>query len=101
MPTPISTNTMTRFIEGNLAERGQGEGVLFASFNASGEATAYVDVQFSPQRSIARFGGACGLAAVEWCFDQRDVVRTCETTAHDDGRSIRPLSRLGFIPRGR
>ena len=48
MPTPISTNTMTRFIEGNLAERGQGEGVLFASLNASGGATAYVDVQFWP-----------------------------------------------------
>jgi hypothetical protein len=56
---------MTRFIEGNLAERGQGEGVLFASLNASGEATAYVDVQFWPQRSIARFGGACGPAAVQ------------------------------------
>ena len=46
------------------------------------------------------FGGACGLAAVEWCFDQLGVARICETTARDNDRSIRLLSRLGFIQHG-
>ena len=113
MPNPINTETMTRFIEGHLAEREQGEGILFASFNASGEATAYFDVQVWPEWSIAKFGGAvkaerqgrgfggaCGLAAVEWCFDHLGVARICETTARDNDRSIRLLSRLGFNQMG-
>jgi len=33
---------------------------------------------------------------VEWCFDQLGVARICETTARDNDRSIRLLSRLGF-----
>jgi RimJ/RimL family protein N-acetyltransferase len=33
---------------------------------------------------------------VEWCFDQLGVDRICETTARDNDRSIRLLSRLGF-----
>lgn len=41
-------------------------------------------------------GGACGLTAVEWCFDQFGVLLICETTAVDNDRSIRLLSRLGF-----
>lgn len=113
MPTPINTETMTTFIEDHLAERALGEGILFASFNAAGEATAYFDVQVWPEWSVAKFGGAvkaerqgrgfggaCGLAAVEWCFDQLGVNRICETTARDNDRSIRLLSRLGFIQMG-
>ena len=42
----------------------------------------------------------CGLAAVEWCFDQLGVLRICETTAVDNERSIRLLSRLGFRQMG-
>ena len=75
--------------------------------------TAYFDVELWPQGSIAKFGGAvkakrqgrgfggaCGLAAVEWCFDQLGVLRICETTAVDNDRSIRLLSRLGFRQMG-
>ncbi|MEQ1783922.1 MAG: hypothetical protein ABMA14_21395, partial [Hyphomonadaceae bacterium] len=82
MPNPINAETMTGFIEYHLAQRARGEGILFTSFNATGEATAYFDVELWPQWSIAKFGGAvkaerqgrgfggaCGLAAVEWCFD--------------------------------
>src|SRR5690606_19833609 len=45
LPSVIDTAAMTRFIEDHLLERARGEGVLFASFNAAGEATAYFDVQ--------------------------------------------------------
>lgn len=113
MPNPINTETMTAFIQDHLRQRVAGEGILFASFNATGEATAYFDVELWPQWSIAKFGGAvkaerqgrgfggaCGLAAVEWCFDQLGVQRICETTAIDNDRSIRLLSRLGFIQMG-
>ena len=109
MPNPINTDTMTTFIEDHLAQRERGDGILFVSFNDAGEATAYFDVELWPQWSIAKFGGAvkaerqgrgfggaCGLAAVEWCFDQLGVARICETTARDNDRSIRLLSRLGF-----
>jgi RimJ/RimL family protein N-acetyltransferase len=109
MPNPINTKTMTAFIEDHLAQRERGEGILFVSFNDAGEATAYFDVELWPQWSVAKFGGAvkaerqgrgfggaCGLAAVEWCFDQLGVARICETTARDNDRSIRLLSRLGF-----
>lgn len=109
MPNPINAETMKIFIEDHLAQRGRGEGILFVSFNADGEATAYFDVELWPQWSVAKFGGAvkaerqgrgfggaCGLAAVEWCFDQLGVARICETTARDNDRSIRLLSRLGF-----
>ncbi len=109
MPNPINTETMTTFIEDHLAQRERGDGILFVSFNDVGEATAYFDVELWPQWSIAKFGGAvkaerqgrgfggaCGLAAVEWCFDQLGVARICETTARDNDRSIRLLSRLGF-----
>ncbi len=109
MPNPINTETMTTFIEDHLAQRERGDGILFVSFNDAGEATAYFDVELWPQWSIAKFGGAvkaerqgrgfggaCGLAAVEWCFDQLGVARICETTARDNDRSIRLLSRLGF-----
>ena len=91
----------------------RGDGILFVSFNGQGEATAYFDVELWPQWSIAKFGGAvkaerqgrgfggaCGLAAVEWCFDQLGVARICETTARDNDRSIRLLSRLGFVQHG-
>ena len=84
-----------------------------ARVDAAGEATAYFDVELWPQWSAAKFGGAvkaerqgrgfggaCGLAAVEWCFDQLGVARICETTARDNDRSIRLLSRLGFVQMG-
>jgi RimJ/RimL family protein N-acetyltransferase len=113
MPNPINADTMTGFIEDHLLQRARGEGILFASFNATGEATAYFDVELWPQWSVAKFGGAvkaerqgrgfggaCGLAAVEWCFDQLGVARICETTARDNDRSIRLLSRLGFQQMG-
>jgi len=113
MPNPINAETMTGFIEDHLAQRARGEGILFVSFNGQGEATAYFDVELWPQWSVAKFGGAvkaerqgrgfggaCGLAAVEWCFDQLGVARICETTARDNDRSIRLLSRLGFIQMG-
>jgi len=113
MPSPINEETMAAFIEDHLMQRARGEGILFASFNAAGEATAYFDVELWPQWSVAKFGGAvkaerqgrgfggaCGLAAVEWCFDQLGVARICETTARDNDRSIRLLSRLGFVQMG-
>lgn len=113
MPSPINEETMAAFIEDHLMQRARGEGILFASFDAAGEATAYFDVELWPQWSVAKFGGAvkaerqgrgfggaCGLAAVEWCFDQLGVARICETTARDNDRSIRLLSRLGFVQMG-
>lgn len=113
MPNPINTETMTAFIEDHLMQRARGEGILFVSFNGQGEATAYFDVEIWPHWSICKFGGAvkaerqgrgfggaCGLAAVEWCFDQLGVNRICETTARDNDRSIRLLSRLGFVQMG-
>jgi RimJ/RimL family protein N-acetyltransferase len=113
MPNPINEATMSRFIEDHLMQRARGDGILFVSFNGQGEATAYFDVELWPQWSIAKFGGAvkagrqgrgfggaCGLAAVEWCFDQLGVARICETTAKDNDRSIRLLSRLGFVQYG-
>jgi len=113
MPNPINTETMTVFIEDHLTQRERGEGILFASFNGAQEATAYFDVELWPQWSMAKFGGAvkaerqgrgfggaCGLAAVEWCFDQLGVSRICETTARDNDRSIRLLTRLGFRQMG-
>src|SRR5690606_33932211 len=100
---------MADFIDDHLLQRAGGDGILFAAFNDAGEATAYFDVELWPQWSVAKFGGAvkaerqgrgfggaCGLAAVEWCFDQLGVARICETTARDNDRSIRLLSRLGF-----
>ena len=113
MPSPINAQTMGDFIDDHLMQRARGDGILFASFNGAGEATAYFDVELWPQWSIAKFGGAvkaerqgrgfggaCGLAAVEWCFDQLGVARICETTARDNDRSIRLLSRLGFVQMG-
>ncbi len=113
MPNPINADTMRVFIEDHLAQRERGDGILFVSFNAAGEATAHFDVELWPQWSMAKFGGAvkaerqgrgfggaCGLAAVEWCFDQLGVARICETTARDNDRSIRLLSRLGFRQMG-
>lgn len=113
MPNPINAETMTSFIADHLMQRERGEGILFVSFNGFGEATAYFDVELWPQWSVAKFGGAvkaerqgrgfggaCGLAAVEWCFDQLGVARICETTARDNDRSIRLLSRLGFVQMG-
>ena len=113
MPSPINAETMRGFIEDHLLQRARGDGILFVSFNSTGEATAYFDVEIWPQWSTAKFGGAvkaerqgrgfggaCGLAAVEWCFEQLGVNRICETTARDNDRSIRLLSRLGFIQMG-
>ena len=113
MPNPINAETMAPFINDHLLQRARGDGILFVSFNGQGEATAYFDVELWPQWSIAKFGGAvkaerqgrgfggaCGLAAVEWCFDQLGVARICETTARDNDRSIHLLSRLGFVQHG-
>jgi len=113
LPNPINVMTMAAFIEDHLRQRERGEGILFVSFNTSGDATAYFDVELWPQWSVAKFGGAvkaerqgrgfggaCGLAAVEWCFDQLGVARICETTVRDNDRSIRLLSRLGFVQMG-
>jgi RimJ/RimL family protein N-acetyltransferase len=113
MPSPIDEITMAAFIDDHLMQRARGEGILFVAFNGAGEATAYFDVELWPQWSIAKFGGAvkaerqgrgfggaCGLAAVEWCFGQLGGARICETTAVDNERSIRLLSRLGFVHMG-
>lgn len=113
MPNTINAITMRPFIVDHLMQRARGDGILFVSFNGQGECTAYFDVELWPQWSIAKFGGAvkaerqgrgfgglCGLAAVEWCFDQLGVARICETTARDNDRSIRLLSRLGFVQHG-
>ncbi len=113
MPNPINAETIKTFIDDHLMQRARGDGILFASFNADGEATAYFDVEVWPQWSVVKFGGAvkaerqgrgfggaCGLAAVEWCFDQLGAERICETTARDNDRSIRLLSRLGFTQMG-
>jgi RimJ/RimL family protein N-acetyltransferase len=113
MPDPINAETMAIFIADHLMQRARGDGVLFVSFNGQGEATAYFDVELWPQWSICKFGGAvkaerqgkgfggaCGLAALEWCFDRLGVNRICETTAQDNERSIRLLSRLGFVQQG-
>jgi len=113
MPNPINAATMRSFIADHLMQRARGDGILFISFNGQGDCTAYFDVELWPQWSIAKFGGAvkaerqgrgfgglCGLAAVEWCFDQLGVARICETTARDNDRSIRLLSRLGFVQHG-
>ena len=77
------------------------------------EATAHCDAQLWSQCSIAKFAaavkaecqhrgfsGACGPAAVAWRFDQLCLARICETTAEDDDRLMRLLSRLGFIQMG-
>jgi RimJ/RimL family protein N-acetyltransferase len=113
MPNPIDASTMDAFIDDHLLQRARGEGILFVSFNSAGQATAYFDVELWPDWSICKFGGAvraerqgrgfggaCGLAAVEWCFGQLGVNRICETTARDNERSIRLLSRLGFVQMG-
>lgn len=113
MPNPIDETTMAQFIDDHLMQRARGDGILFMAFNGAGEATAYFDVELWPHWSIAKFGGAvkaerqgrgfggaCGLAAVEWCFGQLGVARICETTALDNDRSIRLLSRLGFVQMG-
>ncbi|MBI1359074.1 MAG: GNAT family N-acetyltransferase [Alphaproteobacteria bacterium] len=109
VPSVINAATMSAFIEDHLMQRARGEGILFVSFNTDGAATAYFDVELWPEWGAVKFGGAvrasrqgrgfggaCGLAAVEWCFDQLGVARICETTALDNDRSIRLLSRLGF-----
>jgi RimJ/RimL family protein N-acetyltransferase len=113
MPPVINETSMSVFIADHLMQRARGEGILFASFDESGHATAYFDVELWPEWGAAKFGGAvragrqgrgfggaCGLAAVEWCFDQLGVNRICETTARDNDRSIRLLSRLGFEQMG-
>ena len=113
MPSPIDAATMEAFIDDHLLQQARGEGILFVSFSSAGQATAYFDVELWPEWSICKFGGAvraerqgrgfggaCGLAAVEWCFDQLGVNRICETTARDNERSIRLLSRLGFVRMG-
>jgi RimJ/RimL family protein N-acetyltransferase len=113
MPSPIDTGTMRAFIDDHLLQQARGDGILFVSFNSAGQATAYFDVELWPDWSICKFGGAvraerqgrgfggaCGLAAVEWCFGQLGVNRICETTAPDNERSIRLLSRLGFARMG-
>ncbi len=109
MPPVIDELSMSSFIADHLMQRARGEGILFVSFDVAGDATAYFDVELWPEWGAAKFGGAvragrqgrgfggaCGLAAVEWCFDQLGVNRICETTARNNDRSIRLLSRLGF-----
>lgn len=113
LPTLIDETSMADFIEDHLIQRARGEGVLFVSFNAEGEATAYFDVQLWPEWSAAKFGGAvkperqgrgfggaCGLAALEWLFDQLGVARICQTTAPDNDRSVRLNARLGMVQMG-
>jgi RimJ/RimL family protein N-acetyltransferase len=113
LPDPMTEAAMRAFIDDHLGQRERGTGLLFASFDAGGEATAYFDVEVFPDWSACKFGGAvkperqgrgyggvCGLAAVEWCFDVLGAARICETTARDNDRSIRLLSRLGFQAMG-
>lgn len=113
LPNPITSETMDAFIADHLLQRARGEGVLFVAFNPAGEATAYFDVELWPDWSAAKFGGAvkperqgrgfggaCGLAALEWLFDVLGVNRICQTTAPDNQRSIRLNARLGMMQMG-
>jgi len=113
LPNPITTETMAAFIDDHLEQRSRGAGVLFVSLNPAGEATAYFDVELwphwsackfggavKPERQGRGFGGACGLAAVEWCLDHLRVDRICQTTALDNDRSIRINARLGMVRMG-
>jgi RimJ/RimL family protein N-acetyltransferase len=113
MPRRITADTMRSFIEAHLDEQARGEGVLFGVFDATGEALAYFDVELWAEWGACKFGGAvkasrqgrgfggtATIAAVEWCFGPLGVQRIGETTALDNDRSIRLLSRLGFQPMG-
>ncbi len=113
MPPVIDASSMRTFIEDHLMERARGEGILFTVFAPDGEALAYFDVQLwaewgackfggavKASRQGRGFGGATTIAAIEWCFSVLGVERICETTALDNDRSIRLLSRLGFTPMG-
>lgn len=113
LPPVIDEASMRPFIEAHLLERARGEGILFAVFAPGGEVLAYFDVELwaewgackfggavTPVRQGKGFGGATTIAAIDWCFDVLGVARICETTALDNHRSIRLLSRLGFAPMG-
>ncbi|MEZ5937013.1 MAG: GNAT family N-acetyltransferase [Hyphomonadaceae bacterium] len=113
LPRPLTHASVLAFIRDHLDQRARGEGILVASFNADDQVSGYFDVELWPQWGAAKFGGAVssarqgrgfgaegGLAAIEWCFDVAGVHRLCETTAHDNHRSIRLLRRIGFVQLG-
>lgn len=113
MPPVIDAASMRDFIEDHLLQRARGDGVLFAVFSEAGDVLAYFDVELwaewgackfggavTPVRQGRGFGGATTIAAIDWCFGHLGVARICETTAPDNDRSIRLLSRLGFVHMG-
>jgi RimJ/RimL family protein N-acetyltransferase len=113
MPPVIDAASMRPFIDDHLRQRARGEGVLFAVFSPAGDVLAYFDVELwaewgackfggavTPLRQGRGFGGATTIAAIDWCFHHLGVARICETTAPDNDRSIRLLSRLGFVRMG-
>ena len=113
MPPVIDARSMLGVIEDHLMEKARGEGVFFGVFNPAGEALAYFDVLVWPEWGACKFGGAVTparqgrgfgasttIAAIDWCFHVLGVARICETTALDNDRSNRLLSRLGFVRMG-
>ena len=109
MPNPINEETIGAFILRHLQEKEEGNGALFVGFDESGEAAMYFDVELWPQWGACKYGGAvkaqrqgrgyggvASLFSVDWCFTHLGVARICETTAVDNERSIRVLSRMGF-----
>lgn len=109
LPTPITTDSVTRWVAEHQAQHLAGEGVLMVSLDEHGKVAGYSHVQVWPEHASAELAGAiradrqnqgkgsAGMARTfGWIFETLGVRLMCLTAALDNVRSQKGIDRAGF-----
>ena len=113
LPRPLTEASVAAFITDHLAQRAEGEGLLFVREDDAGAIAGYSDIQIWPHWAAGELGGALhpslhnqgrGTAGAgmsfAWMFRALHLDVICETASPENVPTHRLLDGLGFERKG-
>ncbi|MBI1250662.1 MAG: GNAT family N-acetyltransferase [Alphaproteobacteria bacterium] len=113
LPDAGNISAVAQWIEGRVAARARGEGLLLFNRDADGAIDGYSDVAVWPTRASGELagamradrqnagqGGAGALRTFGWMFETIGLRLICLTAALDNVRSARLIEAAGFVRMG-
>jgi len=109
LPRPLTVETVRAFIADHQAQREQGTGLLFLTFDDQGRISGYSDLCLWPEWAAGELGGALhpdrqgqrrgvdgARQSFGWMFESLGCDLICETASLDNIRTAHLLDGLGF-----
>ena len=109
LPRPLNVENVRNFIEGHIAQRARGEGLLFVRDAGDGRIMGYSDIQIWPEWAAGEIAGGLhpslhskgsgtqGAAQTfTWMFEVLYLDLICETASLDNVITQRMLDGMGF-----